>query len=132
MTDVIESGPLFDGRADGMVEQMLTEVKSEIGDVALDRWRLNMIETFRHPSGVYESYAQKVTRDRDVVVNDGYGDTNDLQYGPWLEGVGSRNAPVTVFPGYRNLRRAAQYVWPRVSSYAQSIVDKWMVKLNGD
>ena len=29
-------------------------------------------------------------------------------YGPWLEGTGSRNYPVTRFKGYRNWRRVTQ------------------------
>ena len=31
-----------------------------------------------------------------------------LVYGPWLEGVGSRNAPVTRFKGYSMFRKVAQ------------------------
>ena len=130
--EVIATGPLFDGRAQPMVNGMLDEVKNEVGDAALWRWQMNMIGTFRESTGRYESHAHKVTRDRDVVVNDGWGDTNDLPYGPWLEGVGSRNSPVTRFPGYLNLRRALQYVWPRVASIAQPVVDTWMERLNGD
>lgn len=130
--EVIESGPLFDGRADGMVNDMLTEMKKEVGDYALFQWQMNLIGSLKHPTGRYESGLHVVTRDLDVVVNDGYGENNDLEYGPWLEGVGSRNAPETVFPGYRALRRAYQAVVSSVRSITQPIVDKWMVKLNGD
>ncbi len=35
---------------------------------------------------------------------------SDIVYGPWLEGVGSRNFPVTSFKGYSMFRKVAQQI----------------------
>ncbi len=35
---------------------------------------------------------------------------SDIVYGPWLEGVGSRNFPVTRFKGYSTFRKVAQQI----------------------
>lgn len=122
-------GPIFDGRAGRMVDQMCAEVQQEVAQVALYRWQLGAIETFREPTGRYESHMQVVKRDRDDVVTDGWPGSG-LKYGPWLEGVGSRNAPVTRFPGYFNLRRAYNFAVQRWKVQAQPIVDKWLPRMN--
>jgi len=122
-------GPIFDVRAERMVDQMLTEVQQEVAEVALFRWRMGAIETFRNPTGRYESHMQVVKRDRDDVVTDGWPGSR-LQYGPWLEGVGSRNSPVTRFPGYFNLRKAYNYALQRWRVQAQPIIDKWVGRIN--
>lgn len=36
--------------------------------------------------------------------------SSNVTYGPWLEGVGSRNYPVTRFPGYHIYRKVAQQI----------------------
>lgn len=36
--------------------------------------------------------------------------SSNATYGPWLEGVGSRNYPVTRFPGYHIYRLVAQQI----------------------
>lgn len=130
--EIIESGPLFDGRADGMVTRMLTEVTTQVGDVALFRWQSNLDGSLKHSSGRYQSQLHMVRRDWEAVVNDGWGETNDLPYGPWLEGVGSRNFPTTRFRGYRALGRAFTWTRGQVDRYAQPIVDKWIARLNGE
>jgi len=129
-TEVNVSGPIFDVRAVRYAGNLLTEVQQEIGDVALWRWQMNLEGSLQHPTGRYQSELHAVKRDQDVVVNDGWGETNTLPYGPWLEGVGSRNAPVTRFAGYRALARAAAWTRTQVVRYAQPITDKWVGRMN--
>ena len=126
----IVSGPIFDVRAVRYADNLLTEAKQEIADVALFRWQMNLESSLQHPTGRYQSELHTVTRDQDEVVNDGWGETNTLPYGPWLEGVGSRNAPVTRFAGYRALGRAAAWTRTQVTKYAQPITDKWVGRMN--
>lgn len=134
MSDVTTNvyGPIFDVRAVRYADNLLTEAKQQIADVALFRWQMNLDGSLQHPTGRYQSELHVVKRDQDEVVNDGWGETNMLPYGPWLEGVGSRNFPVTRFRGYGALRRAAAWTRTQVAAYAQPIVDKWVARLNDD
>lgn len=126
------SGPFFDERQQQIIGHMMAEVAQDVGDYALYQWQANLYQSLKHPTGRYESYLHSVWRDQDRVVNDGWGETNDLPYGPWLEGVGSRNAPVTRFTGYFALVRALRTVRAKVKAIGQPIVDRYMEVINGD
>ena len=56
----------------------------------------------RASTGHYRRNIQSARRDRTVVITDG-----GVIYGPWLEGIGSRNA-TTRFKGYASFRRVTQ------------------------
>jgi hypothetical protein len=127
--DIKFSGAVFDGRAADDIERMAAEVQSEIAKRAEQQWQQNMTGSFRHATGRYQSHVNIARRDKDLVVNDGWP-TSRLQYGPWLEGVGSRNSPVTRFPGYFALRRAAEKIRAEVPAIAAPIVDKWVREAN--
>ena len=129
---VITTGPLFDGHAPELMHEMGEEIRKEVGKNLLDTWVSSMDAHFRHNGGVYESTAQVIERDGATVVNDGWGETNDLPYGPWLEGLGSRNSPVTRFPGYHSLRQSAVATEAAVPEISQPIVDDYMERINGD
>lgn len=123
-------GPVFDGRAAAALEQMTAEIQSEVAKRAEDTWQSYMDASFRtqSPNG-YQSHVNIAKRERDLVVSDGWPESG-LEYGPWLEGVGSRNSPVTRFPGYFALRRAAIQVDGEVDEVAKPIVDKYVAEVN--
>jgi hypothetical protein len=98
------SGPLFDGRAARIIEAACQDGQDGVADHAVNLIHDRLGQVLRHPTGYYES--QIVTdksREQDVV-NDG-----GVVYGPWLEGVGSRNKS-TRFPGYGTFRLVAQEI----------------------
>lgn len=128
--EISYSGPLFDGSAPGLLEQMVRGIRDTVADQAFVEWEANMEEHIRHSGPVYQSYAQVKDEGDDRVVNDGWEDTNELPYGPWLEGVGSRNSPVTVFPGYFSLRDAFEATRDRVPDLAEPVVDEYVEKIN--
>lgn len=130
--DVSMRGPFFDERQQQIIGHMIAEVTQDIGDYALFQWQMNLDGSLKHPTGRYQSQLHSVWRDQDRVVNDGWGETNTLPYGPWLEGVGSRNAPVTRFPGYLALQKAFRSILPKVRRIGQPIVDRYMEVMNGD
>lgn len=147
--DVSMRGPFFDERQQQIIGHMIAEVTQDVGDYALFQWQMNLIGSLKHPTGRYESNLHSVWRDQDRVVNDGWGETNTLPYGPWLEGVGSRNSgagipgqmllpiggkesSVTRFPGYFALDRAFRSVKAKVKAIGQPIVDRYMEVMNGD
>lgn len=127
--DVSFSGPLFDGRAVEAMRRMADEVQSEVAKYAEDTWQTLMDASFQHPTGAYQSHVNVARRDKDLVLNDGWPDSG-LQYGPWLEGVGSRNSPVTRFPGYHALRRAYEHTERDVPQIAAPIVEKYVREAN--
>ena len=124
------SGPMFDGRAAEAMRKLAEEAQKTVAAYAEDTWRAFMDASFRTQSpGGYQSHVNVARRDKDLVVNDGWPDSG-LQYGPWLEGVGSRNSPVTRFPGYFALRRAAVKVEGEVPEVTRPIVDKYVAEAN--
>jgi hypothetical protein len=130
MADVTLSGPFFDERRDQIMHRMTTDIQHAVADQAFDTWTTLMDYHFQHPTGVYQSFAHVVDDDPDTLVNDGWGVTNQLPYGPWLEGVGSRNAPVTRFPGYHSLRDAYLTTDRMATDLAQPHVDTGMEAMN--
>lgn len=124
------SGPLFDGRAETLLEEMVGAIRRTVGDQALVEWEANMESHIRHSGPVYQTYAQVKDEGDATLVNDGWDDTNTLPYGPWLEGVGSRNAPVTVFPGYFSLRDAFETTTAQAEALAAPVVDEYVEKIN--
>lgn len=124
-------GPIFDGRAEEAMRHLVSDVQSEVAKRAEDTWQSYMDASFRtqSPNG-YQSHVNIAKRDKDLVVNDGWPESG-LKYGPWLEGVGSRNSPVTRFPGYFALRRAFVQVSGEVGEITKPIVDKYVAEANG-
>lgn len=128
---VIATGPLFDGRAEGMLEEMVDAIRTTVGDQAFVAFESNLEERIRHSGPVYQTFIQVKDDGTDRVVNDGYDESNELPYGLWLEGIGSRNAPVTRFEGYHSLRDAFEETEAQVEDLAQPVVDEAMGAVNG-
>lgn len=130
MNDVILTGPVFDGRGVVLTDRMVTDIQHAVANYAHDIWSTLMDHHFKHPTGVYQSFAHVVDDGPDTLVNDGYGVTNQLPYGPWLEGIGSRNSPVTRFPGYFSLREAYLVTDRAVTELAEPIVTDYVDRIN--
>lgn len=124
------TGPLFDGRAKDWTRDAVARIRRAIASHALDAWQEGMDASFRVNGHVYESFAHVVDGDPEALVNDGWGATNDLPYGPWLEGVGSRNFPVTRFPGYHALRNAYLVTDRAVPDIAAPDIDDLVNRIN--
>lgn len=127
--EVTFSGPLFDGRAEEAMRRLVDESQAEVAKAAEDTWQSLMDASFRHPTDKYQSFVNIARRDPDLVVNDGWPESH-LPYGPWLEGIGSRNSPVTRFPGYFSLKRAADMVRRDTDGITAPIVDKYVREAN--
>lgn len=130
MEDVTLSGPLFDDRASDWTRDAVDQIRHDVAEYAYDAWTGALDAMIRVNGHVYTSFAHVVDDGPDTLVNDGYGVTNDLQYGPWLEGVGSRNAPVTRFPGYHALANAYAYTDRAVPDIAQPRIDALVERIN--
>lgn len=128
--DVTFHGPAFDGRATDWLDKTLHDMERTVADHALVEWEADLEAAIRHSTPRYQLFLHVVDRDFDHVVNDGWGDTNDLPYGPWLEGVGSRNSPVTRFPGYHALRGAFESVKGQVADLCAPVAEEWVTRVN--
>lgn len=128
-------GPLADGTAPQIIRQALqnsVQALIELGDE-----RLAMMARPR-PAGVYLSYAEGGTstgnyrRNMFSEVRDLYGLITDsgVVYGPWLEGIGSRNA-TTRFKGYAMFRRTSEWLNEQAPRVAQQQITRAVAVLNG-
>jgi len=115
--------------ANGMIQEM----------VKLGEQRLAL--TLRpRPAGVYLSVSQAgrgkastghYRRNLHTMVQDLHGRIDDggVVYGPWLEGVGSRNQ-TTRFKGYASFRRTSQWMQKQVPKIARGQVHKFAMRAN--
>lgn len=114
-TEFITRGPLFDGRAKRAVEAYIIDVEVEVAQFAV-----NEVEKIMMPHSKSGQYVHSIQTERqlnDIAVTDG-----GIIYGPWLEGVSSRNK-TTRFKGYAQFRRAAQSTRMRAGEVAESLLE---------
>lgn len=116
--DVDVHGPLFDGRTHAALQAGMSDAVWEIAKVGRGMLGVEYIRTFKNPTGYYESRTQADRVSNELaVIHD-----NDVVYGPWLEGVGSRNYPVTRFKGYANWRRVTQMLEKAAKPIAEKVI----------
>jgi len=133
-------GPLFKnaGPITNKVTNAFVQRLIELGEQKIDM-------TLRpRPGGVYLNRAQ-TTRDKFTtghynknikgtvynmvgVIEDGFPEK--VIYGPWLEGVSSRNM-TTRFKGYATFRRTQKWLDSRVKAEAQSFMKNYIRRLGG-
>lgn len=111
-------GPLFDFRGRRIFQQYAEELEKEGAEWALDHVRSTFHRSFKQPTGYYESRVETHRAATGWEVWD-HGEAGPV-YGPWLEGVGSRNQ-TTRFKGYHAFRKAANALERRFESMADRI-----------
>lgn len=104
-TSMRYSGPIFDIRARRAFSDMREELEEEAAEWALDHIKDTYHRRFKNPTGYYESNVRIRNTSSGHEVWDG-GWAGPV-YGPWLEGVGSRNQ-TTRFKGYHAFRNASR------------------------
>lgn len=117
------SGPLFNGEAYQVLDRMTEEIAQNVAEQGKQDVLARLGQVLRHPTGKYES--------RVLVTGQGTRARVDDQrsvYGPWLEGVGSRNA-TTRFKGYATFRLIRQQLESRSRSIAEGIVARTIGRL---
>lgn len=96
------TGPVLEGTASAMTDVMLVSAVAEVADYAKFEVLMTLDQALQNPTGYYESQITDQTLSPLLHrIHD-----NGVVYGPWLEGVGSRNYPVTRFRGYHSFRVA--------------------------
>lgn len=125
--DVRFEGPLFDGRAERAMQNAADDAREDIAEFGEEIALARMGMYFRHPTGYYESnvITSRVSSDTSLVHDSG------VVYGPWLAGVGSRNAPVTRFAGYTHWREAKDLTVARGPQIAERAVQRHLPEMGG-
>lgn len=118
-TRVHTSGALFDARANHIFDDYAEELEEDGAEWALGHIRGTYHTHFQHPTGYYESHVHISNSINGLEVTDG-GQAGPV-YGPWLEGVGSRNA-TTRFKGYHAFRKAATMLQQRIEGMGERLL----------
>lgn len=116
-------GPLVSGAPRHVVRDMLDEATWEVGAQGLADVHHILDQKIRHPTPYYETQLTVQRVARDVVVHD-----RGVVYGPWLEGLSSRNQS-TRFKGYAAFRTARQGLERKVPALVEPIVDRHLAAL---
>lgn len=134
---VDNTGPLFTARAGNQLRDLLEGSIRELvqeGETFLN----NTLKP--RPSGVYLSFEQaqpgqastgNYRRNLSTQINSLNAVISDggVVYGPWLEGVSSRNA-TTRFKGYSAFRRAGFHIQKKSKRIAEKYVKRFVRKMN--
>lgn len=126
---VVTRGPFFDSRRTRFTDEFCEDLAREVAEHAETLWKRGMIQSFKQPTPIYWHTTQVITSGNTAVTNDG-GRTRGLVYGPWLEGVGSRNK-TTRFKGYFNLRKAASQTRTAIRRIATPLLRGYYSRMNG-
>ena len=127
-TTVTLSGPFFSGAIEPKVGQMLDNALQELVEKGAAR-----LGQLLQKGGVYladgtstghyrQSITGEVRPDHSALNTDG-----GVVYGPWLEGVGSRN-DTTRFKGYHTFRQVGDWL----QEQAPAVLEKHAAKLTKD
>lgn len=115
-------GPVVEGRGPAIVKAMTEVALHELADYTRYEVLTQLDSVLVNPTGYYES--QIVA---DPVAPDIYSiNDSGVIYGPWLEGIGSRNAPVTKFPGYHTFRIVRNRMAQKAGAIAEAAIARQM------
>ena len=131
-------GPLFTGQPGEVIERHLANAVRQL--VELGEQRLDLMLRPR-PAGVYLSVSEagknqastgNYRRNVHGVASHLHGRITDggVIYGPWLEGVSSRNV-TTRFRGYSSFRRVGQSLQEDAHDVAERHIERAVKELNG-
>lgn len=120
------SGPLFNGVAANVVRDMVRDVEQALADQGQNMVLGRLIQVIRKPTPYYWTQIEQINRRGGIEVTG-----ESVIYHWWLEGVGSRNFPVTRFKGYRSFEITTRALDARAESVAEPVVRAHLPKLGG-
>jgi len=125
--DITMTGPWFDGRAERAMEDACDDARDDIAAYGEERVLMGTSASFKTRTPYYETRIEttRVSSEANLVHDNG------VIYGPWLEGVGSRNYPVTRFKGYHHWRLAKQAVESHGPDVAEAAVRHRLPEMGG-
>lgn len=122
--EIQEHGPIVRGVGGPIVDRNLHVMTGDLAQEGVRRVHQRLGQVLRHPTGYYSS------RVISTVRSDGYDiDDSRVVYGPWLEGVGSRNK-TTRFKGYHTFRLVGAQLDVDALPFLQRDVEQMVMELN--
>lgn len=118
-------GPVLDGRAPGILDDFTQTAVDEVAEQGFKDISFTLTRVLKRPTGHYQSQI----RNRPIGSMARVLYDNRVIYGHWLEGTGSRNAPVTRFEGYFTFRRVAQGLKRKAPQLAQRTLKRFVWRL---
>jgi hypothetical protein len=119
-------GPIFSpGLTGSITDNFTVEAKQRIAQEGVNLVRAELRHVLKNPTGYYESNVVTDLSISDMAVTD-----SGVVYGPWLEGVGSRNR-TTRFKGYFTFRRMGYKLQGRAADIAQQNMAATLKRLGG-
>jgi hypothetical protein len=117
-------GPLFDGTAQRELVAFANTMVAAVADAAVEMVRDRLRSVLQHPTGRYEKAIHAVPSGDSFRLTD-----SDVVYGPWLEGVSSRNR-TTRFKGYSTFRKVRDELAQRAPSIAEKVLPPFLERMN--
>lgn len=122
---IVKTGPLFDGRAKVQLERACEDIERRVATLGASMVRSNLHTVLKNETPYYRLQNEARPDPPGWMVWD-----RSVIYGPWLEGVGSRNYPATRFKGYYTYRRTTQQLDRRAGVMADYIMREWIGGMN--
>jgi hypothetical protein len=104
MTTAKVTGPLFSLGA-VITATYLEEACTDLAKKGVEKWLYYLDRRLQHPTGYYTS---NIHSEQTGIYNSKLND-NGVVYGPWLEGISSRNQS-TSFEGYHSLQDTLRWL----------------------
>ncbi len=120
-------GPLFDGAAARAVEDLIDEIEQEVAEEGKGRIVGRLVQVIRKPTPYYWTQTKNVPHPAGGRKVTG----EDVIYHWWLEGVGSRNFPVTRFAGYWTYRTITPVLRGRADTIAEGVLARYIGRMGG-
>ncbi len=116
--EVVTSGPFFDGGMSRAVNLGVDEASEKVAQTGVNMVKSRLDTVLVNPTGRYQSQIQTDRSTSGPVVTDG-----GSVYGPWLEGVSSRNTSAR-FKGYATFRKTSAKLAAAAGGIADPIIDR--------
>lgn len=121
------NGPLFDvALTSSIVADLMADIEQTVSDKALSLVQGRLMSVIREPTPWYWTQIENVRR-RGGIETTG----ESVIYHWWLEGVGSRNFPVTRFKGYHTFQLTTLAVRAQADALAQGVMTPHVRRLGG-
>lgn len=123
---VFMTGALLTGNPLPVIDRFIEDAVWAVGAQALADVHGILDKSIREPTPFYETQlmVERMSPDRVKVHDQG------VVYGPWLEGVGSRNK-TTKFKGYKAFRTTRQQLGRKIPALVQPFLNQLIRRLGG-
>lgn len=118
---VDKRGPVFDGRLEKAIADAEETSEKRIATLGASMVRSRLQQVLKTQTPYYRlRVVAKPDHPRWKITDQG------VIYGPWLEGNGSRNYPVTRFRGYHTFKFVSQQLQDRAGNITEEVVVRYL------